>query len=69
MAPRARTELSRNRKIRAMMHVLRGRIHAEKFEMRTMELMKSCMSVLDGRTECTHTTRKCMCTMFRLLGD
>lgn len=62
--PRAAVE-ARNRRVRAMLHVLRARIHNEKFELRTADLVRSCLRVVEGRQDCDHAARKCMCFVLR----
>lgn len=61
---------SKNRKIRKMLFVLKAQIHTEKFEMQTTDLLKSCLRVIDGRTDCDHAMgRKCMCYIIRSQAD
>lgn len=63
---------ARNRKIRAMLHVLRAQIECEKFEMRMTSVLKSSVLAADGLAldgACPHAGMKCMCKMIQLLND
>lgn len=63
---------ARNRKIRAMLHVLKSQIECEKFEMRMTSVLRSSVLAADGLAlegGCPHEGRKCMCRMIQLIRD
>ena len=64
MAPPRATIEAKNRKIRKMLHVLRAEIAAEKHEARVMDVVQSCIRVMDGE-QCSHQG-KCMCRILRM---